>query len=74
MSAGLGHIRGVPRNEIGGGLLTNLPVDSFETDREGIAARPVTDVIITDRVEKEISDLGLIPLCQCYGAPFAAFL
>ena len=68
-----GHIRGVPRNEIGGGLLTNLPVDSFATDKEGIATRPVTDVIITDQVEKEISDLGLIPLCQCYDTPFAAF-
>jgi len=68
-----GHIRGVQRNNIGGGLLTTLPVDYFETDAENICFKPVTDVVITDLLEREISDLGLIPLCQCYDTPFAAF-
>ncbi|RDH83843.1 MAG: type VI secretion system contractile sheath large subunit [endosymbiont of Galathealinum brachiosum] len=68
-----GHIRGVPRNQIGGGLLTNLPCDVFETDAEDIANKPVTDVIITDIRERELSDLGFVPLCQCYNTPFAAF-
>ncbi|MFT6388057.1 MAG: type VI secretion system protein ImpD [Cellvibrionaceae bacterium] len=68
-----GHIRGVPRNQIGGGLLTNLPIDAFETDSKDIAYKPSTDVIITDHIEKEISSLGFIPLCQCYDTPFAAF-
>jgi type VI secretion system protein ImpD len=68
-----GHIRGVPRNQIGGGLLTNLPCDTFETDAKDIAIKPLTDVIITDIKERELSDLGLIPLCQCYDTPFAAF-
>ena len=68
-----GHIRGVPRSQVGGGLLTNLPCDTFDTDAEDIAIKPVTDVIITDIKERELSDLGLIPLCQCYDTPFAAF-
>lgn len=68
-----GHIRGVPRNHIGGGLLTTIPVDAFETDSDNIAIKPLTDVLITDIQEREISDLGLIPLCQCYDTPFAAF-
>ncbi len=68
-----GHIRGVPRNQIGGGLLTNLPCDAFDTDAEDIAIKPVTDVIITDIKERELSELGLIPLCQCYDTPFSAF-
>lgn len=68
-----GHIRGVPRNQISGGLLTNLPVDCFATDTDDIAHKPVTDVIITDTLERELSDLGLMPLCQCYDTPFAAF-
>ena len=68
-----GHIRGVPRNQIGGGLVTTLPVDVFATDSSDIAHKPVVDVIITDAVEKEISNLGFIPLCQCYDTPFAAF-
>jgi len=61
-----GHIRGVPRNQTSGGLVTELPVDHFETDSESIAHKPVTDVIVTDAAEKEISDLGFIPLCQGY--------
>lgn len=68
-----GHIRGVPRNQEGGGLLTNLPYDTFNTDADDIAIKPVTDVVITDVKERELSDLGLIPLCQCYDTPFAAF-
>lgn len=68
-----GHIRGVPRNQSGSGILTNLVCDSFDTDAEGIAIKPVTDVIITDIKERELNDLGLIPLCQCYDTPFAAF-
>lgn len=68
-----GHLRGVPRNYLTGGLITNLPVDEFTTDASGIAFKPVTEVIITDTVEKELSELGFIPLCQCYNAPYAAF-
>ncbi|HED35852.1 MAG TPA: type VI secretion system contractile sheath large subunit [Gammaproteobacteria bacterium] len=68
-----GHIRGVPRNQVGGGLLTNMVYDSFSTDSNDVALKPVTDVIITDVKERELSDLGLIPLCQCYDTPFAAF-
>jgi len=68
-----GHIRGVPRNQVAGGLVTSLPVDAFKTEPDGVAFKPVTDVIVTDAVEKELSDLGLMPLCQCYGAPLSAF-
>ncbi len=68
-----GHIRGVPRNQEAGGLLTDLTHDTFDTDANDIALKPVTDVIITDIKERELSDLGLIPLCQCYNTPFAAF-
>lgn len=68
-----GHIRGVSRNQLTGGLLTTLPADRFETDAPAVAPKPVTDVIITDSVERELSELGFIPLCQCYDTPFAAF-
>ncbi len=68
-----GHIRGVPRNQIGGGLLTNLPVDAFATDADDIAYKPSTDVVVTDTIERELSNLGFTPLCQCYDTPFAAF-
>ena len=48
-------------------------MDEFHTDSSGIAIKPVTEVIITDAVEKELSELGFIPLCQCHDAPYAAF-
>lgn len=68
-----GHIRGVPRSYISGGLVTELPFDTFDTDSGSIAHKPVTDVIITDAAEKEISELGFIPLCQSYLSPYATF-
>ncbi len=68
-----GHIRGVPRNQIGGGLVSSLPCDSFESDAEDIAHKPLTDVIITDSRERELNELGFISLCQCYDLPLAAF-
>jgi len=68
-----GHIRGAPRNQEAGGVVTTLPCDVFATDADDVAIKPVTDVIITDIKERELSDLGLIPLCQCYDTPYAAF-
>jgi len=68
-----GHIRGVHQNQTGGGLLTNLTYDDFETDAQNIAIKPVTDVIITDIKERELGELGLMPLCQCYNTTFAAY-
>jgi type VI secretion system protein ImpD len=68
-----GHIRGVPRDQIGGGLITNLPNASYATYNNMITIKPSVDVIITDSMERELSDLGLIPLCHCYDTPFSAF-
>lgn len=68
-----GHIRGVPRDILGGGLVTSLPNDYFLTDRANLAYKPATNVVITDAMEREISELGLVPLCQCYNTPFSAF-
>lgn len=68
-----GHIRGVPRNQIGGGLVSDFPTIEFETDASGIAVRPITDIVVTDSRERELSDLGMIPLCQCYDLPCSAF-
>lgn len=68
-----GHIRGAPRNHLGGGLLTNLTKINFSTDKNPIAYRPATEIIITDTTEKSLSELGFIPICQCYDVPFSAF-
>jgi len=62
-------IRGVE----GGGLVEGLPTHTFKTDDGDIAMKCPTEIAITDRREKELSDLGFIPLVHCKGTDFAAF-
>jgi len=72
-SGWLADIRGVRRDEVGGGLVTGLPVHSFSTDREGVATKCSTDMIISDFQEQGLSELGFIPLCHCADTEFSAF-
>jgi len=62
-------IRGVE----GGGLVEGLPVHNFYTDEGDVAMKCPTEVPITDRREKELADLGFIPLVHCKGTDYAAF-
>jgi type VI secretion system ImpC/EvpB family protein len=72
-SGWLDDIRGVPADGNGGGQAVNLPVASFATDAPGVAPRPSTDTQIPERLEKELSDLGFLPLCHCPDTDLAAF-
>ncbi|WP_374265193.1 type VI secretion system contractile sheath large subunit [Zoogloea sp.] len=62
-------IRGVE----GGGLVEDLPTHTFRTDDGEVALKCPTEVSITDRREKELSDLGFIPLVHCKHTDYAAF-
>lgn len=62
-------IRGVE----GGGLVEDLPTHTFKTDDGEIALKCPTEIAITDRREKELSDLGFIPLVHCKNTDYAAF-
>jgi type VI secretion system protein ImpC len=62
-------IRGVE----GGGLVEGLPTHTFKTDEGEVALKCPTEIAITDRREKELADLGFIPLVHCKGRDFAAF-
>lgn len=62
-------IRGVE----GGGLVEDLPTHTFKTDDGEVALKCPTEIAITDRREKELSDLGFIPLVHCKGSDYAAF-
>lgn len=62
-------IRGVE----GGGLVEGLPVHNFYTDDGDVAMKCPTETPITDRREKELADLGFIPLVHCKGTDYAAF-
>lgn len=62
-------IRGVE----GGGLVEGLPAHTFKTDEGDIALKCPTEVVITDRREKELDELGFISLLHCKGTDYAAF-
>lgn len=62
-------IRGVE----GGGLVEGLPVHTFKTSDGEVALKCPTEIAITDRREKELSDLGFIPLVHCKNTDYAAF-
>lgn len=69
----LADIRGVQEGLEEGGLVTGLPVHSFNTDRQGIALKTSTDVALTDAQENELGDLGFMALCSCMDTEFSAF-
>jgi len=62
-------IRGVE----GGGLVDDLPTHTFKTGEGEVALKCPTEVAITDRREKELSDLGFISLVHCKNTSYAAF-
>jgi type VI secretion system protein ImpC len=62
-------IRGVE----GGGLVEGMPAHTFRTDEGDVALKCPTEIAITDRREKELSDQGLAPLVHCKGTDKAAF-
>jgi type VI secretion system protein ImpC len=62
-------IRGVE----GGGLVEGLPVHNFYTDQGDVVMKCPTESPITDRREKELADLGFIPLVHCKDTDYAAF-
>jgi type VI secretion system protein ImpC len=62
-------IRGVE----GGGLVEDLPTHTFKTDEGEVALKCPTELAVTDRREKELSDLGFISLVHCKNTAYAAF-
>jgi type VI secretion system protein ImpC len=57
----------------GGGLVEGLPVHNFYTDAGDTAMKCPTEVPVTDRREKELADLGFVPLVHCKDTDYAAF-
>ncbi len=62
-------IRGVE----GGGLVEGLPIHTFKSREGDVGAKCPTEVLIPDTREKELSDLGFVPLLHCKNTDYAAF-
>ncbi|MCA9136979.1 MAG: type VI secretion system contractile sheath large subunit [Planctomycetales bacterium] len=72
-SGWLADIRGLRQDVEGGGLVSDLPALSFPTDSRGVIPRPITEIAVTDTLERQLSDLGLLPICDCKDTPMAVF-
>ena len=63
----LEDIRGTERGRDGGGLVAGLPTPAFRCDPARIAPRGSTDLNIDEELDRELRDLGFLPLCHCPG-------
>ena len=66
-------IRGAHRTGNRGGRVDGLPVQSFDTDTKGIAIKTSVAVTIDDHRERQLADLGFIPLCDCHDTEYSVF-
>jgi len=57
----------------GGGKVESLPAHNYTTSEGDRALKCPTEIAITDRREKELSDLGFISICHCKGTDYATF-
>lgn len=62
-------IRGVE----GGGKVEGLPLHSYRASSGDVVTKCPTETAITDRREKELSDLGFLPLCYAKGTNYSVF-
>ncbi|MGD9616830.1 MAG: type VI secretion system contractile sheath large subunit [Alphaproteobacteria bacterium] len=68
-------VRGAETDYIGGGLVTDLPIEPFRTDSGHAWVRPPLDIVFSDRVEAALVEAGLMPLSAlpyCEEAVFSA--
>ncbi len=56
-----------------GGKVDNLPTHVFKSDDGDLDAKCPTEIGITDRREKELSDLGFLPLCHYKNTDYSVF-
>jgi type VI secretion system ImpC/EvpB family protein len=55
-------VRGSETDYVGGGLVTDLPIEPFRTDSDRAWVRPPLDIVFSDRSEAALVEAGLMPL------------
>lgn len=61
------------RGAEGGGKVSNLPTHLFRSDDGDMSEQCPTEIAITSRREKELSDLGFLPLSHYKNTDYAVF-
>ncbi len=69
----LADIRGAQRADSGGGIVRGIGPEHFGTESPECVHKPLTELLIGDSLERQIVDLGFLPLCACKDMPLAAF-
>jgi type VI secretion system ImpC/EvpB family protein len=68
-------VRGSETDYVGGGLVTDLPIEPFRTDPDHVWVRPPLEMLFPDRMEAALVEAGLMPLSAlpyCEEAVFSA--
>lgn len=66
-------IRGTRHDAPGGGRVEGLPVPDFATDAPGKAPKFAVEVALSASLEKELDDLGFLPVGRCKDTPYLVF-
>jgi len=69
----LANIRGAQRGLESGGVVVGPVRDKFATEPGENASKSITDIVLSDGVERELSIAGFLPLCACKDMSIAAF-
>lgn len=72
-SSWFSDIRGTPQDTLGGGVVDTPPQPWFATDRPGIGLRHPVEASLSESHERELSDLGFMPLLAARLTPYLAF-
>jgi type VI secretion system ImpC/EvpB family protein len=72
-SGWLADIHGLPAAPSRAGVVPLVVCDEFPTDEPGLFPKFSTEIMITDELEKELSALGFVCLCDRYPSPCAFF-
>lgn len=66
-------IRGIHPDKVSGGVLSNLVRDHFPLSEMNLHTSLATEVYFNDQQEKQLADLGLLPLCDVPLHDYAVF-
>lgn len=55
-------IRGSETDRLGGGVVNDLPVETFRTDPDHVWVRPSLDIAMTNAQERALAEVGIMPL------------
>ncbi len=66
----LAAVRGTVEDTLAGGVLTDLAAADFETDAPGVMVKFPLEVNVTEHVERDLTEAGLICIRRCKDTPY----